>query len=579
MAGGPLRRALPPGVEFHRCEVAVIGAGVAGLTAALGCAPRAVTLLTKAPLGAAGSSAWAQGGVAAAVGEDDAPALHAADTLAAAAGLADPEAVRALTEEGPARVAELIALGTRFDRDGAGLATLHGPLALGREAAHGRARILHAGGDATGRELSRALAAAVGRSPSVRVFAGAVVVDLLLDPRGRVAGVLALHPDGRRVALVAPAVVLATGGLGRLYARTTNPPGVTADGLAMAARAGARLVDLELVQFHPTALDAGRTGAGLDPLPLITEAVRGEGAVLVDAAGRRFMPDLYPLAELAPRDVVARALYLRLAEGERVFLDARPAVGERFPERFPTVFSACRRAGVDPRREPIPVSPAAHYHMGGVETDLTGRTSLPGLWACGEAASTGAHGANRLASNSLLEGLVFGARVAADLRSLLAPGPAAGGAGLAVPVAGEGLVACRCAPAATGPARAATAMTVVAIQRRLRAAAWEGLGVVRDANGIAAAAAELERLTAELARVGAAGAQALETRNLLLAGRLVAAAAQAREESRGAHFRADFPAEDPAWRRRLRWVLSADGEPVEVAGAPVVAARSSGGSA
>jgi L-aspartate oxidase len=523
-----------------------------------------VALLTKAPLGRAGSSAWAQGGVAAAVGADDAPAHHAADTLAAAAGLADPAAVRALTAEGPARVAELIALGARFDRAGGDSGEGTAPLALGREAAHGRARILHAGGDATGRELSRALAAAVRRSPSVRVFAGAVAADLLVDARGRVAGVVALHPGGRWVAHVAPAVVLATGGLGRLYARTTNPPGVTADGLAMAARAGARLVDLEMVQFHPTALAAEAGGAptpALDPMPLVSEAVRGEGAVLVDAEGRRFMPDEHPLAELAPRDVVARALYRRVAAGERVFLDAREAVGERFPARFPTVFAACRRAGIDPRREPIPVSPAAHYHMGGVETDLAGRASLPGLWACGEAASTGVHGANRLASNSLLEGLVFGARVAADLRSRLVPVPAADGGGLAVgAVAGQ-----------VGPAAGSGAATA-AVERRLRAAAWDGLGVVRDAAGIAAAAAEIERLSAALERAGGAGGAALETRNLLLAGRLVAAAAQAREESRGAHFRADFPAEDAGWRRRLRWVLDEDGEPVEAGGARAPAA-------
>lgn len=555
------RRLLPPGVELRAAEVVVVGAGVAGATAALGCAPRAVTLLTKAPPGAAGSSAWAQGGVAAAVGADDSPALHGADTLAVAGGLGDPEAVRALTEEGPARVAALIALGTRFDRarepgGGSGRAA---PLALGREAAHGRRRILHAGGDATGRELSRALAAALARTPSVRVASGAVAADLLLDPRGRVAGVLARHPGGRWVAHVAPAAVLATGGLGRLYARTTNPPGVTADGLAIAARAGARLIDLEMVQFHPTALDAGATAAERSEpvaMPLVTEALRGEGALLVDAAGRRFMPAEHPLAELAPRDVVARALYRKLTAGERVFLDPREAIGERFPERFPTVFEACRRAGIDPRREPIPVSPAAHYHMGGIETDLDGRSSVPGLWACGEAASTGAHGANRLASNSLLEGLVFGARVAADLRSRLLAVPAAGGAELGVAATAD--------EARAGWSADCDPEAVDAIRRRLRRTAWERLGLVRDAEGLAAAEEEIERLDAELAPAGTATAGGLETRNLLLAGRLVTAAARAREESRGAHFRADFPAEDPAWRYRLRWLLGADGEPVAV---------------
>ncbi len=553
----PLRRALPPGTEVRVAEVVVVGAGVAGLTAALGCAPRRVTLLTKSPLGAAGSSALAQGGVAVAVGADDAPELHAADTLAVAGGLGDPEAVRALTAEGPGRVAALLALGARFDRAGADPAS---PLALGREAAHGRRRVLHAAGDATGRELSRALAAAVRREPAVRVVEGAVAIDLLLDRHGRVAGVLARHRDGRRVAHVAPATVLATGGLGGLYARTTNPAEVTGDGLAMAARAGARLVDLEMVQFHPTALDADAAAGDLGPMPLVTEALRGEGAVLIDGSGRRFLAGVHPLAELAPRDLVARALYAELAAGERVLLDAREAVGERFPARFPTVFEACRRAGIDPRNEPIPVSPAAHYHMGGIDTDLAGRTSLAGLWACGEAASTGAHGANRLASNSLLEGLVFGARVAADLRTRLAAVPAAGGEGLTVPAGAE-------SAAAVG----ASVGVAAGIRRRLRRAAWDGLGLVRDAAGIAAAATEIERLAAELAIAGEDSPEALETRNLLLCGRLVAVAARAREESRGAHFRADFPAEDPAFARRLRWRLDAEGEPVEVVARPAAA--------
>jgi L-aspartate oxidase len=530
--------------EVARRDVVVVGAGIAGLTAALGAAPRRVTVLSKVRLGG-GSSVWAQGGVAAALGADDAPALHAADTLVAGAGLSDPRVVDLLTGEGPRRVQALLALGANFDRDAGG------GLALGREAAHSRRRILHAHGDATGAEIVRTLVAAVRRAPEVEVVDEAFAVDLAVDD-GAVVGVLAVERDGRRVLHLAPAVVLATGGLGHLYLCTTNPPEATGDGLAMAARAGARLVDLEFVQFHPTALDAGA-----DPMPLLTEALRGEGAVLVDGRGRRILTGVHPDRELAPRDVVARAIWRSLQAGERVYLDGRAAVGERFPQRFPTVFALCCERGLDPRREPLPVAPAAHYHMGGVAVDERGRTSLSGLWACGEVAATGVHGANRLASNSLLEALVFGARVADDLRA--AP---LGRPGRATPLT------LPARPLSAAPARDA------ALAREVRRVMWERVGVERDAAGLAAALAELERLAAQhLATAG-------EARNLLAVGRLVAAAALARRESRGGHYRADFPRPDPAWERRLFLTRDADGSArfeaalpraVEEAEAPVLA--------
>jgi L-aspartate oxidase len=506
-----------------RSEVLVVGTGAAGLTAALGCSPLRATVLTKARLGMGGSSPWAQGGIAAAVGKDDAPALHAADTLAAGAGLNDPHMVQILTTEGPERIEALLALGAHFDLDDTG------SLALGREAAHSRRRILHAR-DATGAEVVRTLVEAVRRSPQIRVVDEAFAVDLALED-GEGVGLLAVHADGRRVLHLAPAVVLATGGLGQLFLHTTNPREATGDGLAMAARAGARLVDLEFVQFHPTAL-----ATGADPMPLLTEALRGEGAVLIDDAGRRFMADEHPDRELAPRDVVARAIWCRLMSRQRVFLDAREAVGDEFPERFPTVFKLCQEYGLDPRREPIPVAPAAHYHMGGIAVDERGRTSLPGLWACGEVAATGAHGANRLASNSLLEALVFGARVAEDLRARVPVGRVPRGPRLA----GGG------AAALGGPG---DPELITAVRRLM----WEKVGVVRDEAGLRATADELRRLAARHPR--AAG----EARNLLGIGRLVAAAALERRESRGGHYRADYPAPDPTWQRRLFLTAAPDG--------------------
>jgi L-aspartate oxidase len=499
-------------------DALVVGAGAAGLSAALGLGRRRVDILAKAPLGRGGASPLAQGGIAAAIGPHDAPARHAADTLAVAGELADARAVDRLTREGPERLAELIALGARFDRDATGR------LDLAREAAHSHRRILHAR-DATGAEIVRALGAALASRGGLRVFEGARVLDLVLAG-GRVVGALARHADGALVLHRARAVVLATGGIGRAFERTTNPAEATGDGLALAWRAGARLADLEFVQFHPTALDAGG-----DPMPLLTEALRGAGARLVDGNGRPLLTG--DEGELSPRDVVARALWRAMASGRRGFLDAREAVGASFPDRFPTAFEACRARGLDPRVEPVPVAPAAHYHMGGILTDLDGRSSVPGLWACGEVAATGVHGANRLASNSLLEALVFGARVARSVGQALRHLPRPATARLEVP---------SCVP------REALASQESVLRRLM----WERVGLIRSGPGLGEALAALDGLERALPPGTS------EVHGLVTVARLVARAALARAESRGAHFREDHPEADPAWRRRI--VLVA-GEP------------------
>jgi L-aspartate oxidase len=506
---------LPDALEV--ADVVIVGAGVAGMSAALALAPLRVHVVTKTRLGAGGSSPWAQGGVAAAMGPDDSPALHAADTIAVAGGLADADVVDLLTREGPAAIRRLVALGAQLDRDD------QQEFALGREAAHSRSRILHAR-DATGAELVRALTAALQAAPGVRVFEETFACDLLVE-EGRATGVVARNSDGRIVVHRASAVVLATGGTGRVYSHTTNPPEATGDGLAMAARAGARLGDLEFVQFHPTAL-----AVGADPMPLLTEALRGKGAVIVDETGRRFLRDVDPAAELAARDVVARGIARHLLAGHKAFLDARDAVGADFPRLFPTVFELCQKHGLDPRVEPVPVAPAAHYHMGGVAVNLQGRTSLPGLWACGEVSCTGVHGANRLASNSLLEALVFGGRVAEDLGTALE-------ATLPPIAAAPPGIATAAARASFDPVRS------TAVAEHTRQVMWEKVGLLREESSLAAAVAEIGRAAIEFAD------ERSEAANLITAASLIAQAALARRESRGSHFRLDYPELDPLWRR------------------------------
>ena len=467
--------------------VVVVGAGVAGLAGALAIRDRPVVIFTLGPVSEDGASPLAQGGIAAAVGPDDAPELHAEDTMAAGAGVGRRDRALLLARAAPREIERLLSLGARFERDE------RGALALGREAAHRRARIVHAGGDATGREVMRVLGRAVGARPNVEVRDGAEVIALAVAD-GRVGGVDVRFGSGRVERVVTGAVLIATGGVGALWEATTNPPHAVGSGLALAARAGVQLADLELVQFHPTALDAnGETGCRR-PAPLLSEALRGAGAMLVDAHGRPLSIE-HPDGPLAPRDVVARAVAAERAQHGRVFLDVRML---DLDARFPTAAAAAREAGLDPRRDLLPVRPAAHFHMGGIATDDRGATSLEGLRAAGEVACTGVHGANRLASNSLLEGLVFGRR------------------------AGEGFAATAPRPA-NAPAAFRPAVTPEGVRRRIRALMERHVNVVRDEPGLLRATAELALLPGEEA---------------LVAG-LIAGAARARRETVGAHARSD----------------------------------------
>jgi L-aspartate oxidase len=495
-------------------DVVIVGAGLAGLFTALKLAPMPVTVLAAAPLGQGASTGWAQGGVAAAVGSNDDASSHADDTIAAGAGIVDEDVARFVAAEGPARIADLVSYGVPFDREA------DGAFALSQEAAHSRRRVVHVSGDRTGAAILDALIAKVRATPSIRVLEG-YEADELIVADGRVEGVRLVRagPAGKEVYEYFPAcaVVLATGGVGGLYAVTTNPPYARGESIAMAARAGAMIGDAEFVQFHPTAIDVG-----LDPAPLATEALRGEGATLVNARGERFMTAIDPRAELAPRDVVARAVFTEIGAGRGAFLDCREAIGGRFFSAFPTVFALCQKAGIDPSRELIPVAPAAHYHMGGIATDARGRSSVPGLWAVGEVASTGLHGANRLASNSLLEAVVFAARAARDIRNLDRE------QGRRERVELQRVADNSADHSATrGPAVA-----------RLRSTMSEHVGVVRDATGLKKAIAGLRDIERQ------AGSDRVLA-NMALAARFIAAGALLREESRGAQARSDYPEASP----------------------------------
>ena len=541
----PARLVAPEPGWVASADVIVVGSGVAGLTAALRLRQRVdrVLLVTKTLL-PEGSTQWAQGGIAAALDPADSADEHLLDTLVAGAGVCDEGAVRVLVTEGPARVRELATLGMEFDRGP------DGEISLTREGGHGRDRIAHAGGDATGKEVSRALIAAlavalaaVKEDPGIEVLEHALVVDLLQDKDARVCGVT-LHVIGEGQidgvgAARARAVVLATGGIGQVYSATTNPSVATGDGVAAALRAGAVISDLEFVQFHPTVLWLGDGASGQQPL--LSEAMRGEGAFLVDRDGVRFMQGVHELADLAPRDIVAKAIVARMAQtdADHVYLDARH-LGRKFLEkRFPSIVTRCRELGFDPASELLPVAPAQHFASGGVLTDLVGRSTLAGLYACGEVSCTGVHGANRLASNSLLEGLVFAHRIADDITARLAAGDLSP-AGALASVEDTTLVASK---ERTGIQRA---MTV-------------GAGAVRSADSLAQAAKKLE-IIADSAPGLTADPDSWETSNLLHVGQLLTAVATLREESRGGHVRSDFTDRDDAhWLGHTHAVREADG--------------------
>ncbi len=513
-------------------DIVIIGGGLAGLFCALKLAPRPVTILAAAPIGQGASSAWAQGGIAAAISPGDTFESHVADTINAGAGIVDEGITRLMVSEGPARIHDLLGYGVPFDRD------LEGRLVLSREAAHSERRIVRVRGDMAGRAIMEALIAAVRKTPSIRVMEGYVVEELVCEGRF-VSGVVARPDAGQSknlVAFPARAVVLCSGGVGHLYRVTTNPPEARGSGVGMAAKAGAVIADPEFVQFHPTAIDLG-----LDPAPLATEALRGEGAWLVNRDGHRFMADLHAEAELAPRDIVARGVFAEVQAGRGAFLDCTRSVGRHFPEAFPTVYASCMKAGIDPVTQPIPVVPAVHYHMGGVMTDADGRTSVDGLWAAGEVTSTGVHGANRLASNSLLEAVVFAARIAESIKGMLPESslyvwPKSAGEN-------DDLVTLEDSPAL----------------QTLRGLMSAHAGVVRDREGLEYLIREIVRLERENSRV--------RFGNMAAAAKLIATAAWARTESRGGHYRADHPEPVTAWKHRTYTTLAdADRIAAEIAG-------------
>lgn len=493
-----------------KSEIVIVGAGAAGLFTALCLYPKQVTVLSEKPLGGISASTFAQGGIAAAVGQSDDPKNHAKDTLKAAAGIADPAVVDALTAAAPEYIKILERYGVRFERGADGHFT------LSREACHSQRRVLKAlEGDGFGKELMRALVEAVRLTPSITFVEGVSAERLIRGKKGIAGVIVRKASDDGLIFYQSPAVVLATGGIGGLFAATTNPLGATGKGVAMAAHAGAVLADLEFVQFHPTALDIGE-----DPAPLATEALRGEGARLVNDRGESFMEDIHEMGDLAPRDIVSRGLFAQIQAGRKTFLDCT-----KVPvEKFPALLAACARKGLDPKYDLVPVMPAVHYHMGGIATDLAGKTSITGLWAAGEVAATGLHGANRLASNSLMEAIIMGGRVARDIAATRLKKETID---LAEP----------CLPKSTGAKAAETVMTV-------RVAMTTLVGVIRDKAGLEKAIALLSDIEQEYA--------ALDTKiaDMALTGRLIAQSALARTESRGGHFRRDYPQESLQWQRR-----------------------------
>ncbi|MHB1164993.1 MAG: L-aspartate oxidase [Candidatus Nanopelagicales bacterium] len=526
-------RAADPGWTA-RADVIVVGSGVAGLSAALRARAigRTVLLVTKAQVDE-GSTRWAQGGIAAALAEDDSPEDHLRDTLVAGVGLCDVDAVRVLVTEGPSAVRDLMTTGARFDRDASGA------IALTREGGHHRDRIAHAGGDATGAEVSRALVAAVRDDPNIEVVENALAIDLLRDAAGAAQGItLHVMGSGQRDgvgAALAPTVILATGGFGQVFGQTTNPYVSTGDGVALALRAGADIADLEFVQFHPTVMWLGPLAQGQQPL--VSEAVRGEGAILLDAAGAAFMRDEHPLADLAPRDVVAKAIMRRMrAEGSaHVWLDGRALGADTWLQRFPTILESCRSRGIDPVTDLIPVAPAQHFVSGGVRTDLWGRASIPGVYACGEVACTGVHGANRLASNSLLEGLVFARRIIAAVR--------------------DDEVVARDPIAPSG----AAGLLPHAVRRPMQQVMDANAGVLRSASSLARGQDDLAALAA--ADGASPSTEDWESTNLHQIATVLVRQALIRQETRGSHWREDYPErDDERWRCRLVTRVADDGE-------------------